>query len=170
MSVTSGAWLSKLELNEKGFFFCLGPNKINSSNKMNLNFCRVVLLDIASRYFLLYVYILLYIYKYIRLFKRCSYFSVAGKKNFPKFIHLLFFPSPTELLQIMALPPDLEIGSCLFFELSLAEILFQDDEKVHVLSPCTHALHLLHCLSNQTLKCIWRISQWKCKPQLLLSV
>lgn len=96
------------------FFFCLGTNKINSPNKMNLNFCRVVLLDVASLYFSLCVYILLHIY--IRLYKSCSNFYQLGKRDFPKFIHLFFFfPSPTELLQITALPPDLEIGSCLLF-------------------------------------------------------
>lgn len=72
----------------------------------------------------------------MRFYKSCSNFSQLGKRDFPKFIHLLlFFPTPTELLQIMALPPDLEIGFCLlFFELSLAEVLFQADEKVHMLS------------------------------------
>lgn len=50
MSIKSRAQLSKLELNEK--FFSLGTNKVNLSYKMNLNFCRVVLLGIVSHYFL----------------------------------------------------------------------------------------------------------------------
>lgn len=88
VSVTSGAWLSKLELGEK--FSLSGDQQDKSPNKMNLNFCWVVLLDIAAHCFLLYIYILLYIYG--SLYRSCSNFSQLGKRDFPKFIHLLFFP------------------------------------------------------------------------------
>lgn len=94
-SVTSGAWLSKLELNEKIFLYGDQQDKFTKQNESEF------LLGSVAWYFLLCVYILLYIcvYIYVRLYKSCSNFSRLGKRDFPKFIHLLFFfPSPTKLL------------------------------------------------------------------------
>lgn len=80
VSIKSRAQLSKLELNEK--FFSLGTNKVNLSYKMNLNFCRVVLLGIVSHYFL---------QDFIRIVTVSPSWGKKKERDFLKFLHLLFF-------------------------------------------------------------------------------